>query len=188
VLEGSLGEETIARRDQSVSDRAAAVVGHIIGPIVHLAGDLPAGRIGGANEQLHPRLRRSDVLRARERRGVVNQALNVLLLHVWQQARQTGMNERPGIARWGEVAEGGFVVVEGEAELLEVVGTTHAGRGRADLLHGGEKQTDQDRNDCDHDEQLDEGKCPVPCHVGELAGGTSDDGPAHARTRDPDGT
>src|SRR5262245_45421849 len=68
------------------------------------------------------------------------------------------MDERERIARLGEVAQRGLVVVEGEAELLEVVGATHARRRLADLLNSGEKQADQDRDDGDHDQELDQGE------------------------------
>ena len=48
------------------------------------------------------------------------------------------------------------VVVHSDDLLLEVVGALHAGGGFADLLHGGEQQPDQDRDDRDHDQQLDQ--------------------------------
>jgi hypothetical protein len=47
-------------------------------------------------------------------------------------------------------------VVSGEAELLEVVGAAHAGSRLADLLNRGQLQSDQDRDDRDHHQQLDE--------------------------------
>ena len=74
------------------------------------------------------------------------------------------MHERQGVARLGEVAQRGLVVVEGEAELLEVVGTTHPRRRLADLLHRGEQQADEDRDDGDDDEQFNQGECSLLAH------------------------
>src|SRR5262249_8813598 len=42
-----------------------------------------------------------------------------------------------------------------QAPLFEVILAGHAGGGLADLLHRPEQQTDQDRTNRDHDEQLD---------------------------------
>src|SRR5262249_27708443 len=44
--------------------------------------------------------------------------------------------------------------VQGQPQLLHVVLALEAGRGLADLLHGGHKQANQNRNDGDDDEQL----------------------------------
>src|SRR5262249_40041914 len=46
------------------------------------------------------------------------------------------------------------VVVHGEADLVQVVGAADAGGGLADLLDGGQEQTDQDGDDGDDDEQF----------------------------------
>jgi hypothetical protein len=46
----------------------------------------------------------------------------------------------------------------GQADLLEVVGTLHAGGRLADLLHGRQQQSDEDGDDGDHHQQLDEGE------------------------------
>ena len=48
------------------------------------------------------------------------------------------------------------VVVEGQADLLVVVATLRASRGFAGLLDGGEEQGHEDRDNGDHDEQLNE--------------------------------
>src|SRR5262249_13454699 len=50
------------------------------------------------------------------------------------------------------------VMVDGDADLLEVVSTLGAGGGFANLLHRRHQQADQDRDDRDHDEQLDQGE------------------------------
>ena len=65
----------------------------------------------------------------------------------------------------GWVITAGFVAegVQGEAHLLEVVLALHAGGGFADLLHGGQKQPDQDRDDGDDDEQFDQ------CETGSVS-------------------
>ena len=52
------------------------------------------------------------------------------------------------------------VVVAGQSDLLEVVLALGAGRRLADLLYRGEQEADQDRDDCDHHQQLDEGEAP----------------------------
>jgi hypothetical protein len=59
-----------------------------------------------------------------------------------------------GAAIGGEPAERVVAVVGAEADLLEVVLTLGPGGGFADLLHGGEEQSDQDGDDGDHDQQL----------------------------------
>src|SRR5262245_19369957 len=44
------------------------------------------------------------------------------------------------------------------APLLQVVGALHPVGGLADLLHRGQQEADQDRDDRNHDEQLDQCK------------------------------
>ena len=56
----------------------------------------------------------------------------------------------------GSDAVGALVVVDGQADLLQVVLALHAGGGLADLLDGGQEQADQDRDDRDHHQQLDQ--------------------------------
>lgn len=51
-----------------------------------------------------------------------------------------------------------FVVVQREAELLEVVLALSSPRGFASALHRREQQGDQDRDDCNDDEEFDEGE------------------------------
>src|SRR5438094_697520 len=53
---------------------------------------------------------------------------------------------------------GRVIIVQGEAELLEVVGTFQAIGRFAYFLHRGQKQADQDRDDSDNHEQLDQGE------------------------------
>ena len=55
-----------------------------------------------------------------------------------------------------EAAVGVVVVVQRQAELLEVVLALGPVGRLADLLDGGQEQADQDRDDRDDDEQLDE--------------------------------
>ena len=52
--------------------------------------------------------------------------------------------------------EGVVIIVQRQADLLEVVRTAHAIGGLAHLLHGGEEQTNQDGDDGNHDQQFDE--------------------------------
>src|SRR5262245_9416379 len=56
-------------------------------------------------------------------------------------------------------------VVAGEAHLLEVVGGLHASGGLADLLNGWEQETDEDRDDGDHYQQLNEREGATTRHV-----------------------
>ena len=57
----------------------------------------------------------------------------------------------------GEGVAAVVVHLEGEADLLEVVGAAGAGGGLAHLLHGRQQEADQDGDDRDDDEQLDQG-------------------------------
>ena len=59
-----------------------------------------------------------------------------------------------------EVAVGGVVVVEAEADLLEVVQALRPGGRLADLLDGGQQEPDEDRDDRDHHQQLDQREGP----------------------------
>jgi hypothetical protein len=52
--------------------------------------------------------------------------------------------------------------VQGQAELLEVVLALGAGGGLAHLLHGGQEQADQHREDGDHHQQLDQREAAPP--------------------------
>ena len=66
--------------------------------------------------------------------------------------RVGGEVEAPG----REPAVGAVVVVEGQADLLQVVLAAQPGGGLADLLHGGQEQADEHRDDGDHHQQLDQ--------------------------------
>ena len=58
----------------------------------------------------------------------------------------------------GQVAVGVVVAVHAQADLLEVVLALGTGGGRTDLLHRGQQQSDQDRDDGNDHQQLDQGK------------------------------
>ena len=58
--------------------------------------------------------------------------------------------------RVGELAVGALVVVAREPNLLHVVGALDPRGGGANLLNRGEQKADEDRDDRDHDEQLDQ--------------------------------
>lgn len=51
-----------------------------------------------------------------------------------------------------------MVVVQPQADLLEVVDALRTPGGFAGGLHRGQQQGDQDRDDRNHDEQFDEGE------------------------------
>src|SRR5207253_8471299 len=87
--------------------------------------------------------------------GEIDQFVEVVLLDVLQELGLDG----PAV----EVAGGkgvvrAVVVVQGECHLVQVVGAGHAGGRLADFLHGRQQQTDEDRDDGDHHQQLDKGE------------------------------
>jgi hypothetical protein len=45
--------------------------------------------------------------------------------------------------------------VHGQADLLQVIGALNPGRRRTHLLHGGQQQTNEDRDDGNNDKQFD---------------------------------
>ena len=57
-----------------------------------------------------------------------------------------------------EHVEGVVIVVERQPELLQVVLALGASRRLTSLLNRREQQGDQDRDDCDHDQEFDEGE------------------------------
>src|SRR5258707_1329436 len=63
-----------------------------------------------------------------------------------------------GIALQHHAAAVGGVVLQGDADLLEVVGALQASGGGTHLLHGGQQQADQDTDDGNHYQELDEGE------------------------------
>jgi len=60
------------------------------------------------------------------------------------------------LAAGREIQVGALVIVQAEAELLEVIGALHPVGGLADLLDRGQQQPDQDGDDSDDNEQLDQ--------------------------------
>jgi hypothetical protein len=57
-----------------------------------------------------------------------------------------------------ELAVDIVVVVQSQAQLLQVVLTLRSASGFTSLLNSGQQQSDQDRDNCDHNKQLDQGK------------------------------
>ena len=70
--------------------------------------------------------------------------------------RVDGVGMWRGVGAGREAAVGVVVVVARQRDLLEVVGALHPRGGLADLLHRGQQQADQDRDDGDDDEQFDQ--------------------------------
>ena len=54
-----------------------------------------------------------------------------------------------------------MIAVTGQAKLLEVVGALHAVGGLTHLLHRGQEQADQHRDDGNHHQELNEGEGPT---------------------------
>src|SRR6516165_11524935 len=64
----------------------------------------------------------------------------------------------PVIAARRKPLMGIVIVVEGDADLHEVVGAPHAVGRLADLLHCWKKQADEHGDDCQYDKQFDQRK------------------------------
>ena len=64
----------------------------------------------------------------------------------------------------GESVLAAEYVVQAEANLLFIVHALRAAGRFAGALDGGKEQGDQDRDDRDHDEQLDQGEATALCH------------------------
>jgi hypothetical protein len=56
------------------------------------------------------------------------------------------------------------IVVQGDADLLQIVPALRLRRGLAHLLHGRHQQRDQHGDDGDHHQQLDQGESVSPRH------------------------
>src|SRR5262245_52448096 len=86
----------------------------------------------------------------------------VILLHVWQDVDRPGTPPATAGAVRGDVAHAArwqvplliVEVVDGKAHLLEVVLTLHACCGFAHFLNGGQKQSDEDGDNRNHNQQL----------------------------------
>src|SRR5947199_54813 len=77
----------------------------------------------------------------------------------WTPASEDGLvggAVEAAVAGRGRVVVGGGAVVEGDAQLVQVVLGLGAGGGLADLLDRGQEQADEDGDDGDDDQQLDE--------------------------------
>src|SRR5262249_37666027 len=151
----------------SVDARGVAVavgvqnVDAVVAPVV---GAGPAGRqlvhrVGGAEEGLdHGRPRQGVGGEVARGLAEVDQLVNAVLLQVGQEEDVDGVTA--ACARGGEGAAGwelpgvGLVIVQGQADLVQIVLTGHLVGGLADPLDGGDQQPDQDGDDGDHDEQL----------------------------------
>ncbi len=95
--------------------------------------------------------------------GRLEDPVQVILLHVRQERMDpAAANPSRVVAVEVVVLPGGkhaldaVVVVQGEPDLFEVVGALGAGGRFPDLLDGREQQADEDRDDGDHNEQLDQ--------------------------------
>src|SRR5262249_50739244 len=90
--------------------------------------------------------------------GEVDRVEHRTLLDLGQQVRR----RRPlvpgplEVVTAGERVDGRDVVVDGQADLLQVVDALHPAGGLACGLHGGQQQPDQDGDDGDDDQELDQ--------------------------------
>src|SRR5262245_4197923 len=78
------------------------------------------------------------------------------LLERVQGAR--GLHNACGQATRGQFVASRLIVVSGQRDLLQVVLALRAGGSLTHLLHGGQQQADEYRDDSDHDQQLDQRK------------------------------
>ena len=70
----------------------------------------------------------------------------------------------PALAAGRQLLVGLLVLVQADADLLEVVLAVRRGRGLADLLDGGQQQADQHGDDGDHHQQLDQREAAARWH------------------------
>src|SRR5262249_55210397 len=101
--------------------------------------------------------------------------VQILLFHERQEDSPpppTGV-EAGGLVGRREGAAEVATAVQGQAELLEVVGTFQAGCPPPGLLHRRQQEADQDGNDGDDDEQLDQREADPTCKAdhGSLSDG-----------------
>jgi hypothetical protein len=68
-----------------------------------------------------------------------------------------------------------------QPQLLDVVRALHPVGGLPDLLHRGQQEADQDRNDRNNDEQLDEGETGTTSHHDNSSLWVVTGGPADGR-------
>ena len=151
----------------------------------------PLHPIARAEERVHHRVDRRAIRRedlrgedrdrlAEEREREVEGIEQPRLLHVGRQASERA----PTIVALRQGRVGGpdrgdrsqrvrtdraLVIVDRDADLLEVVDALRAAGGLSRRLHRGEQERDQDRDDGDDHQQFDEGEC-ASSHVFPLAG------------------
>src|SRR5262249_29381320 len=106
------------------------------------------------------------------RRGAVGDGpVEVVLLHVRQDQRVERDVQLTGAAvatLVGELPLFVVVLVEGNADLLHVVGARDACGGLADLRAGGEQSADQAGDDGDHHQYGDQREAAAPPMSGDL--------------------
>ena len=103
----------------------------------------------------------------------VNQVLQVRLLHEWQQTSQWRMIIRVTGSSSSRVGKhfgvGTHVVVQGEADLLHVAATGNSPRGLSGLLHGWQKQSNQNGDNRDDNQQFNQSESGT-LFVGRIGG------------------
>src|SRR5262249_42642937 len=134
--------------------------------------------IGGADVRRDPRLARGLIGRIGDRQAEVERVAQGALLQVGEQLREQAP-ARPEVGGEGgavarrqgpggigedrdhpprEAADGALVIVEGQADLLEVVDAGGAPGRLAGGLDGRQQECDQHRDDGDHDQEFDQGE------------------------------
>ena len=165
----------LVRADERISAGGPVALrrGRVIGatPLLALRALVLIGRRGAEQH-------RQELLDRPARRVVVLRRVPVLielvafqerlLLDVRQNSRDPGVLPHAAgrvgnlVVRGREHAERVVMVVQGQAELLEVVGALHPAGRLARRLHRGQQQRDQDADDRDHHQQLDQRKRRPP--------------------------
>lgn len=113
-------------------------------------------RHGGAEEELDALIEYGDVARVGVGERKVVELVAVVLLDVGEHGSEAADEARERADREDPI--GVVIEVEGDADLLEVIGAAGASSGFSSHLHGGKQEGDQDTDHGDDDQQFDEGE------------------------------
>jgi len=119
-------------------------------------------RVTGANKGRYHVFPRRLVHGMLNRDAKIDLIMNCLLFYEWLNCSAPApawfMARCIGDPPRRKAIEGGMVIMNCESQLTLVIGTLHSSRRFSRRLNRWQKQTDQDPNDCNHDQQFDEGE------------------------------